>query len=856
MDLRGDKKLPETHISDLSRLKSRLVILYIIAAAGFIAGGLVYRNKYRAALERNAEDLLQSTENFKLDQFAYWQRDKIADIKALINSPLYTSYLKRFAADTSDHSLVPLIKDRLSFYVANYGYISAAITDSKGHIFVTAGEEFKTVTPESVQQITRVKAGGQPILGEFNAAPGEKHITLAAQATKNSAGKELFLLVRISPERYLYPLVEKWQTKSRTGETLIVRREGDEVVFLSRRRFNPARPRLKISAATASMPSVMGLNGIKGVIRGRDYRGVEVLAFISPVPDTSWVMVTKMDWDEVMADSGKVSALLILLTLALLTAAGGVVFVIFRLQADEYLREYTTLDRQASKLRINYDFLAETANDGMLVVATDTLRIQESNKRCREMYGYTSKELSGLAITSLIPESDLKSQKNRLEYSRSHAGAVLEAVHRRKNGELFPVELSSAFVSIEGINYIFTIIRDISERKKNEDALRESELRFRTLFEYSPFPAMLHSRSGEVLRINQAWEKMTGYAHSEIPTIAAWTKKAYGEKQTAVAKGIGRLYDLDDRKDEGEFLIRTKDGSERVWHFASAPMGLINGDRTVLSLAVDVTDGKLAEAKLEKLNRDLIDNKQEMENFLYITTHDLRSPLVNIQGFSQNLERYIKELGEALSPVALRPETKAELDKLLADRIPGALKFVLNSSHKMDALITALLKVSRIGRVEMKPETVDMNELLKRILDSLRYQLEDSGGKVTVAGLPPCQADPGTVSQLFSNLLDNTIKYRHQERALAVKVTGEVKEGMALYKVADNGAGIPEPELGRIWNVFYQPDRAPGRKGEGIGLPMVRRITEKNGGKIRVESKEGEGSVFYVELPAAQGRGT
>jgi signal transduction histidine kinase len=267
----------------------------------------------------------------------------------------------------------------------------------------------------------------------------------------------------------------------------------------------------------------------------------------------------------------------------------------------------------------------------------------------------------------------------------------------------------------------------------------------------------------------------------------------------------------------------------------------------------DITERKRAEIQLEKLNRDLVEKNQEMENFLYITTHDLRSPLVNIQGFSQNLERYVQELREALAPAHLPAEAKAGLEKLTGDRIPGALKFVLESSRKMDALITALLKVSRLGRVEMKPAAVDMNALLKNIQASLAYQLKQAGGTINCAVLPPCKADPGAVSQLFTNLLDNAIKYRDESRALMVNVSGEVKDGSVFYTVADNGPGIPEADLQRIWNVFYQPERAHAKKGEGIGLPMVKRLTEKNGGSIKVESKEGQGSVFYLELPTAGG---
>jgi signal transduction histidine kinase len=152
----------------------------------------------------------------------------------------------------------------------------------------------------------------------------------------------------------------------------------------------------------------------------------------------------------------------------------------------------------------------------------------------------------------------------------------------------------------------------------------------------------------------------------------------------------------------------------------------------------------------------------------------------------------------------------------------------------------------------MKPVTVDMNELLAKIVNSLRYQLEAAGGRIDYGSLPPCRADLSAASQLFSNLLDNAVKYRSEDRPLTVEITGEVREGMAFYTVRDNGSGIPEEALQRVWNVFYQPARSgDARKGEGIGLPLVKRITEKNGGSIRVESKEGAGSVFHVQLPAA-----
>ena len=288
------------------------------------------------------------------------------------------------------------------------------------------------------------------------------------------------------------------------------------------------------------------------------------------------------------------------------------------------------------------------------------------------------------------------------------------------------------------------------------------------------------------------------------------------------------------------------------WRLCDArPERLPDGSTLWYGIITDITGRKQAELELERLNRDLIAKRQEMENFLYITSHDLRTPLVNIQGFSQNLERYLSELREELAPGRSPQPLNEAVSKLTGKEIPVALKFVLESSHKMDSLISSLLKVARLGRVEMKPQYLEMNDLVKKIVDSTFYQLGEAGATAKVGVLPPCKADPAAVSQLFANLLENSIKYRSGDRPLAISITGEARGARVVYKVADNGSGIAPKDLGRIWDIFYRGSAARPGEGEGIGLTVVKYMTEKNGGSIKAESEEGRGTVFCVELPAA-----
>jgi len=301
-------------------------------------------------------------------------------------------------------------------------------------------------------------------------------------------------------------------------------------------------------------------------------------------------------------------------------------------------------------------------------------------------------------------------------------------------------------------------------------------------------------------------------------------------------------------------IVRISDRAERWVHGRGEVSTNAAGNAVTLKGVIqDITEVKQAELELKRLNRDLIAKRQEMENFLYITSHDLRTPLVNIQGFAQNLERYLSELRKELAPALLTQPVSEAVSKLADKEIPGALKFVLESSRKMDSLISSLLKVARLGRVEMKTHALEMNDLVKKIVDATRYQLEEAGASAKVGILPPCKADPTAVSQIFANLLENAIKYRAGDRPLAVSITGEARGDSVLYKVADNGSGIAARDLGRIWDIFYRGSSARGGEGEGIGLTVVKYMAEKNGGSIKAESEEGSGTVFYLELPAAGG---
>ena len=256
----------------------------------------------------------------------------------------------------------------------------------------------------------------------------------------------------------------------------------------------------------------------------------------------------------------------------------------------------------------------------------------------------------------------------------------------------------------------------------------------------------------------------------------------------------------------------------------------------------------------EALANELAGKNRELESVLYTASHDLRSPLVNIQGFARRLESACNQLAGLFESPGTPEPLRDQSNKIIQETIPKALSFINSSIIKMDGVIAGLLALSRIGRVVLRREILDMNRLLKLCVASMAYQVERAQATIDIEGaLPACNGDPTLVSQVFSNLLDNAIKYKAPDRQLKIRVSGVIEGDMAVYCVSDNGIGIPPEQSERIWELFFRGNPGGPVSGEGLGLNMARRIIDRHGGRVWMESAPGEGSRFFVAIPADPG---
>jgi PAS domain S-box-containing protein len=359
--------------------------------------------------------------------------------------------------------------------------------------------------------------------------------------------------------------------------------------------------------------------------------------------------------------------------------------------------------------------------------------------------------------------------------------------------------------------------------------------------------------------VNQATLDLLGYEESELirkPIKMIFTGEAEVELWS---ESLGH-----DNLVKREFIQNvektylTKDGREIPVLFSCSPMYDVGGKiEGIVCVAQDITERKRAEEEVKNKNLQLQRINKELEDFTYIVSHDLKSPLVNLQGFSARLSETCKETKkelEELSRLCQKLDGKEAEEKIkeilenLENNVPLSLEFIKKSISKMDALIKSILDLSRISTRRKPLECVDLNLMLKDIINALEYQIQEKNIQVKTLELPQVYCEKERINQVFSNLLSNAINYIGENPRPKIEVGYEDKRESYQFYVKDNGIGIEEKHFNKIFQLFKRVGEVEV-KGDGMGLAYVKKIIQQHQGEIWVESKKYQGSTFYFTLP-------
>ncbi|MES1981883.1 MAG: PAS domain S-box protein [Pseudomonadota bacterium] len=477
------------------------------------------------------------------------------------------------------------------------------------------------------------------------------------------------------------------------------------------------------------------------------------------------------------------------------------------------------------------EWLLESATDAIVIIDGEGTVIA-ANPPVERLFGYPNLELIGKPMEILLPERFRQTHHFQLEnyFAQPLArvtGAGTELFGLHQNGEEFPLEVSFSTLKAEQGLVMAATMHDISHRKQTEGALRESEANMRAIFDTAVDGIVTISERGTIKGFNPAAERIFGYTEAEVvaKNVSMLMPSPYHEAhdgyithylQTGEKKIIGSGREVMGlRKDGTTFPMELAVGEARLGAY-----------RMFTGIVRDISARKQAEEQRERLLWELESANEELENFGYVVSHDLKAPL-----------RAIGSLADWIS---------TDYADKFDDEGKEHMRLLISRVHRMNSLIDGILQYSRVGRVKEVAVAVDLDRVVQEVIDLLDPPVHIS--VLVEDALPTVLAEPTRIQQVFQSLLSNAIKYMDKsEGEIRIACSAEGKQWK--FSVSDNGPGIDRQHFEKIFQLFQTLAPRDRVESTGIGLTLVKKIVEMYRGRIWLESTAGQGSTFFFTLP-------
>ena len=474
-----------------------LVTIFVCVAVGIVAAGYVYYRNYEKQYRSEVERQLSAIADLKAGELVQWRKERLGDGAVFFKNNSFSGLVRRFLERPEDAEARRAIQAWIEKFQTDSQYAEVRLLDAHGATRLSIPAGGPELSSTLAQRLPEVLRTDQVTFKDFYRNEHDQRVCLAILVPlldEGDAGHPLGVLVlRIDPATYLYPFIKRWPTPSRTAETLLVRREGNEVVFLNELRFQPnAVLNLRIPLDRRGVPAVEAALGTEGVVKGIDYRGVPVMAALRAIPDSPWSLVARMDTAEVYAPLREQLTLVVALIGALLVGAGTSVALLWRQQSERFYRDRYEAAEALVASEVRYRRLFEAARDGILILDAETGMIVDVNPFLIEMLGFSQQEFLGKkvwelgAFKDIVANQDSFAELQRQKYIR-YEDMALEG----HDGKRHEVEFVSNVYLVNHQKVIQCNIRDISERRRAEEALRQQT-------------EELRARNAELMRFNRA----------------------------------------------------------------------------------------------------------------------------------------------------------------------------------------------------------------------------------------------------------------------------------------------------------------------------------------------------------------
>ena len=509
-------------------------------------------------------------------------------------------------------------------------------------------------------------------------------------------------------------------------------------------------------------------------------------------------------------------------------------------QVDGHLLAYGLFSDISTRIRIE-DMIKESEERYRRIVENipDALTVHDfegtilgANKHACNLFEMSIEQLLGRKLSEFsLPYFNSFKHKERLNLLTNQGTAVFDSHIRKSNGQIVPVNVSSTLVTKENGGLIQSFSRDISERKESERIIRENEAKYSALFDNMlngfAYHKLIMDDSGEpvdyqFMHVNHAFENLTGLKREEIEgktlkELDFWSNEEI-EKWVEIYSKVAL--------DGEEIRIEEYSPAMGKWFSITAYSPNIG---YFASIFEDITFQKQIREQKEQFIRALREKNEELERFTYTVSHDLKSPIITVQGFLGYLEK--------------------EVDARRFDCMMEFMGYIKDAITKMKNLLDDLLELSRVGRLMNEPSKIDLKELVNQVTDTLSGILIEADFSVKIeSNLPPVFGDKLRIKELYQNLIENAVKYKGKQTSPCIQIGCITEDEEPVFYVKDNGMGIDPKYHERIFGLFHQLDSE--QSGTGIGLALVERIVHVHKGRIWVESEgKDKGSVFKFTLP-------
>ena len=874
---------------------SILLLVFILLATGILATGYLYAQYQQKQFRSRTEVELDTIANLKIREIKQWRQERLKDGLVFFKNAAFSETIRQYQSGDVE------AKRHLDFWLEKIilfpQYNRISLLNAAGVEQLSIPNRSVETVSEKTLDIGNAAETQQVFFLDFTRKDRDLPPCLAIVVPILSAPdwSELLgmLTIEIDPQEYLYPLLQNWPTPSESAETLLVRRDGDSVLFLNDLRFkNNAALNLRFPLTQRDLSAAMAVQGKVGIIEGVDYQNKKVIAAVQPVPDSPWFMVAKIDLEEIARPLRERLFGMTGLLCALLLGAGGLVGLVWRNQrANFYRLQYeAAMAVEESEKRLRLIF--ESSKDGILAVDMKARKFVVANEEICRMLGYGHDELLTMHLSDIHPAAALPAIAEQFERrARGEASLIVNIPMLCKDGSVFYADINATQIRLDDQNCILGTFRDITDRMQAEARIEHLNRVLRAIRSVN----QLIVTASSVDELIQKACTILADRRSYISALIVLTDEndrpfAHAEEGAGVdfhhfieqiKQGTLPLCCASAKKKGGIYLTRGKDTICEACPVASVCVSpqkmsiLLEHQKTVYGYLVVRVDIDIAmddeeEKLLIELAGDLAYSLHNMEAKKIMLRTEEEKKKLEAQFFqSQKMEAVGQLAGGVahdfnnLLSIIIGYTDLLKEEGIAAASSEEAVTEIYDAAIRATNLTRQLLAFSRKQMLEM--QVVDVNKVISSFEKLLRRTIgEDIQMRLIPTSEPVLvKADESQLEQILLNLAVNARDAMPDGGLLTIEtacvvldeayVSGkpEVSPGPhVMIAISDNGSGMDKATRDRIFEPFFTT-KAMG-KGTGLGLSMVYGVVKQHNGNIWVYSEPGEGTTFKIYLPSVK----